>query len=345
MLHLLLQAHAASSPALDEMKMPAWVNESTICSNGLCEKPNMKYERIAPIQPGVQWMDAGGYCGSWASQRAFLNIGAWVSQQAVRNNTENCGGHDEEILSCNIAEAWTNLKIDFEAFDYKSTPLPQTGAYFSWLKKQLAAGHVVAWMLMWNGQKYPIYNLKPPEGMYGHVEPVVGIQSNHPLNDTTVYDDDTVVHFTDGGTSTVHRVMSTLPCKWAGEGKPARCGMHHYGLGNPWGFGWAAKGFDASDGRRETAMPASLRIQPWEREPDTRSGEKPTALQGTLTATALTAGASYDVYRWDSVKEAFTYSAAYKKASFTATSDTHVYTDDASFESDGTTYYRVVKAE
>ena len=28
-------------------------------------------------------------------------------------------------------------------------------------------------------------DLKPPAGMYGHVEPVIGIQSNHPLNDTT----------------------------------------------------------------------------------------------------------------------------------------------------------------
>ena len=45
---------------------------------------------------------------------------------------------DEEILSCNIAEAWTNLKIDFEGFDYKATPLPQTKAYFQWLKQHLA---------------------------------------------------------------------------------------------------------------------------------------------------------------------------------------------------------------
>ena len=42
------------------MKMPPWVNESIICANGLCEKPKMKYERIADIQPGTQWMDAGG---------------------------------------------------------------------------------------------------------------------------------------------------------------------------------------------------------------------------------------------------------------------------------------------
>ena len=334
----------AASPDAAEMKMPHWVNESIICANGLCEKPKMKYERIADIQPGTQWMDAGGYCGSWATQRAALSKGAWISQQAVRDHTEDCGGHDEEILSCNIAEAWTNLKLDFEAFDYKGTALPQTDAYFKWLKQQLVAGHVLAWMLMWDGQKYPIYNLTPPEGMYGHVEPVIGIQSNHPLNDTTVYDDDVVVHFTDAGVNTVHRVISTLPCKWDGAGHRADCGKYRYGLGNPYGFGWAVKGF-TPDVKSAIAAPASLHIDPWKSEPDTRRGETPVDLQGTLTATGLTAGTSYDIYRWDAVGVAFTYSDAYKSSSFTATNDTYVYVDAKSFPSDGTTYYRVVSVE
>ena len=116
------------------------------------------------MQPGTQWMDAGGYCGSWATQRAVLAHGAWLSQQVVRDHTEGCGGHDEEILSCNIDEAWTNLKIDYNRFDFETEPLPQTQAYFKWLKAQLAAGHTVAWMLMWSGQEYPIYNLQPPSG-------------------------------------------------------------------------------------------------------------------------------------------------------------------------------------
>jgi len=89
-------------------------------------------------------------------------------------------------------------------------------------------------------------------------------------------------------------------------------------------------------------MPASLRIDPWESEPDTRSGEVATKIQGTVTATELIVDSSYDVYRWDTVKEAFTYTDQYKKTSFKATSDTYVYVDDKSFQSDGTTYYRVV---
>jgi hypothetical protein len=132
--------------------MPLIVNESTICAKGLCADPHLKYERHAATQPGYQWGDAGGYCGSWASQRAMLAKGAWVSQQQVRNHTRNCGGHDSEILSCNIEEAWNNLKVDFEGFDTTNTPLPQTAAYQAWLKKQLVQGYVVAWMILWSGQ-------------------------------------------------------------------------------------------------------------------------------------------------------------------------------------------------
>merc|ERR550537_1288598 len=90
--------------------MPLFLNESALCQNGACEKPEMKYEKIMPSQPGYQWDDAGGYCGSWASQRAVLAKGAWISQQQFRDHTSDCGGHDNEILSCNIDEAWTNLK-------------------------------------------------------------------------------------------------------------------------------------------------------------------------------------------------------------------------------------------
>lgn len=280
----------------------------------------------------------------------MLAKGAWISQQQVRDHTSPCtpqgGEHDSEILSCNIEEAWTNLKVHYEGFDFKNTPLPQVVPYAKWLKKQLVAGYVVAWMILWSGQAYPIYDLTPPAGMYGHVEPVVGIQSNHPLNDTTVYDDDVVLHFNDGGVNTIHRPISSLAGKWAGPGHKADCGNYSYCISNPYGFGWAVKGFAPNDVRSATALPISLAVFPWKREPDTRSGAKPDNMFGTVTASELTVGTAYDVYRWDTVAEAFTdYTAAYKRTTFTATKDTHVYVDEKSFRSDGTTYYRVLPSQ
>lgn len=319
--------------------LPLHFNETTICAaeNGdLCTKPDMDYERIIPAQPGYQWNDAGGYCGSWSIQRATLTKGAWISQQQVRDHTVPGGGHDNEILSTNIVTALKNLHIDFDGFDYTQA-IPQQNAYASWMKKQLVAGYAVAWMILWDGQKYPIYNLKPPAGMYGHVEPVIGIQSNHPLNDTTVYDDDTVVHFTDGGVKNVYRKLSTLGGQWAGPGRQANCRPYSYCMAS-YAFGWSFKGF--TDEKK--SMPANLAVEPWKREPDTRSGEKGEALKGTLTVTELEVRSKYDIYRWDSVKSAFTYSDTFLKTTFTATNGKYVYEDDTPFISSGSTYYKCV---
>jgi hypothetical protein len=113
-----------------------------------------------------------------------------------------------------------------------------------------------------------------------------------------------------------------------------------YGIGYPFGFGWAAKGFAADP---KPFVPAALKIQPYLYEPDTRSGKKPEQLKGTLTSSELVAGASYAIYRWDSVAEALTYTDAYKVLSFTATGSVFVYSDEKPFISSGVTYYRVVK--
>ena len=67
------------------------------------------------------------------------------------------------------------------------------------------------------------------------------------------------------GTNTVHRIISTLPGTWAGPGHPANCGKFSYCIG-PYSFGWAIKGFND---KRE-GMPASLKLDPFLSEPDTR---------------------------------------------------------------------------
>merc|ERR1712060_333540 len=102
----------------------------------------------------------------------------------------------------------------------------------------------------------------------------------------------------------------------------------------------------APDEKGALAMPAFLHIDPWRSEPDTRHGQKPVALKGTLTVTDLVVGSKYAIYRWDTVAEAFTdYSDQYKRISFVATSSTFVYVDEKTFQSNGTTYYRAVKEE
>lgn len=320
------------------MDLPKGVTEDVICQGGLCAKPSRAYERIQGAQPGYQWNDAGGYCGSWSIQRATLTKGAYISQGQVRNHTVAGGGNDNEILSTNIEEAFAQLKIVAEGFDYVSNKIPQQDEYFRWLKRQLAAGHPVTWMIMWNGQSYPIYGLTPPAGMYGHVEPVVGIMSNHPLTDDIIYDDDLVVHLTDAGVSSVYREINSLKGEW-GHDKKAHCGGgYRYCIG-PYSFGWAIKDFEDT---RSGALQASLHISPSKSEPDTRAGDAPNTIQGTLTVEGVEEGRTYEIYRWDAVADAFTYAKQYVAKQFVApTGGSYVFVDPNDFASDSTTYYRV----
>jgi hypothetical protein len=91
------------------------------------------------------------------------------------------------------------------------------------------------------------------------------------------------------------------------------------------------------------AAPLSLKVHPYLREPDYRRHERPIQLTGTVTAERLSVGSRYSIYRWDSVQEAFTYTAEYKITTFTAANSTFVYKDGTSFSNNGTTYYRCVE--
>lgn len=338
MLRTTALALSAAIPSCLGMGMPVGVTEDHICESGLCAKPSLAYETILPGQPGIQWNDAGGYCGSFSIQRATLTRGAYISQEQVRNHTVAGGGNDNEILSTNIEEAFRQLKLDTEGFDYVNNTAPMQDVYFRWLKKQLVSGNPVTWMIMWSGQSYPIYGLTPPAGLYGHVEPVMGIMSNYALTDEEVYDDDVVVHFTDGGLNTVYRNLKSMAGDWTGPVGKANCHSYRYCIG-PYSFGWAIKDFKDT---RAGALPAYLHINPSRSEPDTRSGERPNQLKGTLTVSGGLAGQKYNIYRWDSVEEAFTYDAKYIVKTFVAPQNgDFVFADPNTFRSNGLTYYRV----
>jgi len=185
-------------------------------------------------------------------------------------------------------------------------------------------------------------------GVYDHVEPVVGILSNSPLTDETVHDDDVFAYYDDAGKETNYVVQSKVAgsCKFPTDGNQAHC-RHHCSSGMFGQCVWDQRGYiyailDLEDTRE--AVPASLSISPWASEPDTRSGDRPEEITGTLTMSGLTVGAKYDIYRWDSAEEAFAYKDANKINTFTATKDTFTYQDPKKFMSNTATYYRCVPA-
>merc|ERR1719401_352197 len=158
------------------------------CNSSLCTTPPHKYANILPVQPGVQWMQHGGYCGAWSVQRAALAKGAYISQQQVRDHAKYGGGHDQEILNTNIDGALKMLKLKAEGFEYNVLPTPQADEYLKFMKKSLISSNPIIWMVMFRGDTYPDPGYEydnTTNGVYGHIEPVIGIMSNNKLDDET----------------------------------------------------------------------------------------------------------------------------------------------------------------
>jgi hypothetical protein len=269
------------------------------CTDPECKKPSKMHEQIQNTQPGYQWGDAGGYCGSFSTQRAAMAKGAWISQQQVRNHTTpgSPQSHDEEIIDTNIAKAWTNLKFKFESFDYRHEPTPQTDGIRKFMKKELAAGNVVVMMIQKAGHQFPIYDMTPPSGFYDHVVPFVGVLSDHPLTDEQFYDEDYIVHYTDHSVYPYYRSMKSLLGAYNGKSScPSTSGDPQYVCLNPtYGYGWALQGF--ADDSNKAFSPLSLTVDSWQSEPDTREKQTPIQLTGTLHIQNLTVGVEYDIYR------------------------------------------------
>jgi hypothetical protein len=335
--------------------MPQWLEEKIANADRsdtpeeANEQPSRKHQKILPMQPGIQWGQHGGYCGAWSIQRAAMFKGAYISQQQVRDHAEFGGGHDEEILNTNIDGAFKKLHIKAEDFQFNVLPSPQSEEYMKFMKRHLIADNPVIWMVMFDGASYPDagYSMdNQTNGIYGHIEPVVGILSDHELTDDTVYDGDVFAYFDDASKSTHYADRDQVPgqCNFGSWSSTctAQCDTAYYGqcVWDQHGYIYAIRDF--TDDR--TAVPVRLSISPYASEPYTRGGETPIDITGTLTISSLTAGSKYDIYRWDSAENAFVYTAANKIETFTATQETHTFKDPNTFLSSSATYYRCVPA-
>jgi len=173
------------------------------------------------------------------------------------------------------------------------------------------------------------------------VEPVYGIYSKHPLSDPTVYDDDILEHGTDAKACSYYRRFDSLGAGITSH-NVSECGEAYLGypcVYNIYGFGWAITG--VADTR--PGLPLSLAVDR-DDEPDTRSGQKPVLMQGTITITGLTPGGKYNVYRWNSVATAFDYSLVQPQHTFTAQNTSYVFHDTQGILSSSATYYRCLAA-
>jgi len=329
---------------------------------GTCVAPNTKYSRVVPGPvPGLQWNINGGFCGAFSVQHAALSAGAWISQDLVRKANRNGPGphhmHGDETLGyevvpVNVAATAEGLKLRYSEWDYNQ-PAPQAAAYKRWLKAQLTAGHPVVWfpMCKGDGRFCPYWGACPNGGVISHVEPMWGIYSNHPLNDTNVFDDDWILHASDQDKLPYYRPLNSLDdstrmdgnCKNAqpgfGRNEMYPCFDEHVT------YGLAVKGLAVTGG-----LPVSLSTDGAVEEPNVRTGASPTLLHGTVTVSDVKPGGRYVLYRYNSTESLpsgppFQSSSFASKKAFVATGSTWTYDDPMGFPSSGATYYVAAAAD
>lgn len=287
-------------------------------------------------------------------QATALAFGAWISQDLVRKANTHGEGHGSpkegyEVLPSNVAETVRNLKLTCDEWDYMQ-PKPQAPAFKKWMKSHLVLGHPIVMFPMCKGDSHTPYAGSCPNGGHlDHVEPIWGIGSNHPLNDTSVYDDDWLVHGSDQDHQKYYRTFASLEdtpemngnCKHAqaGFGKnemfPCIYDQVDYGVSVT---GLSAKG----------VLPVVLAVDRLD-EPDVRMWLPHANLHGTVTVSQLRAGAHYILYRYQgtvAVPTSPPFDHGYEyKIPFVASGDTWTYRDPNTFRSDGATYYIAVAAK
>lgn len=213
----------------------------------------------------------------------------------------------------------------------------------------MAKGHPIVWFPICKGDSHDPYTDDTPNGgAFDHVEPMWGIGSNHPLDDTAVYDDDWILHGSDQDLEPYYRFMNTLEddlsmqgnCKDAGSGfgknemYPCFYEQVTYGV--------------AVQGLQKTGnLPVVLNVDT-QNEPNIRVWQRAKDLHGTVTVSGLVAGQNYALYRFGSTASLPTGSSleGYEhKTPFTADGETWTYKDPNSFKSSSATYYVAVPAD
>merc|ERR1712137_1538990 len=195
-----------------------------------------------------------------------------------------------------------------EDWDYRGEPPPQYKNYFKWLKKKLAAGHPVTWMIL---TKEYAEGSQSGSGAFSHIEPVWGIFSNHSFDDDTVYDDDVVVHGADYWASatvegpSLYRTFASLPDDERMEGNCANaipvigknefypCVMYNVA------YGFAISGFVERSGQKSQSL--SLTVDRFDEPEYPWDSNNPAAdLHGTVSVQGpLQVGSKYTILRWD----------------------------------------------
>mmetsp|Transcript_43510 Transcript_43510/g.100121 ORF Transcript_43510/g.100121 Transcript_43510/m.100121 type:complete len:362 (+) Transcript_43510:118-1203(+) len=339
--------------ALAAISVDASDEEPGVCVEpGVCTPPPSAFSEVLPVKPRRQWMIDGGFCGAMSIQVAAMTHGAWLSQDLVRKANTHGEGHGNpkqgyEVLPTNIAETAAALKLRFSVWDFLQ-PSPQDFAFKAWMKSHLVKREPVIWFPICKGDDHlPYPGSSPNGGHFDHIEPVVGIGSQHTLSDTAVYEDDWLVHFSLHDFKPYYRYFNTLEddldmdgnCKHAqpgiGKNEMYPC------ISKSVTYGMAVTGLQID----VPTLRVTLEVDQPE-EPVVRIGDAPVDLNASVTIWGLEVGKRYALYRYNSTASLPTAALDIgfeHKTYFLGPAEVWTFKDPNPIRSNGVAYYVAVR--
>lgn len=153
------------------------------------------------IPPRLQWNHNFGYCGEVSFISAGLFYGQYLSQYTVRAiaspNIPQSKRKSQLMLGNNDQYAAAQLHLN--SVEWDSVGEQSTSQFLSWVKEQVLKGYPVVIGIYTN--EYLFYGNQDPDAgdaEFDHIVPVIGIATNHALNDFSYYPDD-IIYFSDNG--------------------------------------------------------------------------------------------------------------------------------------------------
>jgi hypothetical protein len=312
------------------------------------------------IPPRLQWNANNGYCGEVSFISAGLYYGQYLSQYDARaiasNNGDQSKASSQLLIGVNDTYAATQMHLTYVEWNTKSET--NTNAFLAWVTGEVVAGYPVAIGIYTN--EYLFYGKTSPtagDPDYDHIVPVTGISSTSPLTNPATYYATNTITFNDNGL-------------WTGTAS----GQPQYVFSYPFGtFEATRKQANAENGniysvssdgsnygiaitgvidQNHETVPVSVATNLNYEKPAIKNGSNvrpsPEPLTLTVTVSGLQSGTKYNLYRYNSMAQvpnaAFNANAseAYEKWTFTASSSTHVTTEN--IESSDEAIYRAVPA-
>ena len=319
--------------------------------------PAVSYRVDNPIPPRTQWNANYGYCGETSFISAGLNYGQYLSQYDARAiaSPDIRQSLPESQLLLGVNDVAAAATMHLTAVPFNTAQQTTTAQFLTWVKTNVTAGYPVVIGVYTNEYRFD-GDTDPNAGdsEYDHIVPVTGFSSNRPLTAPAVYDADDVITFNDNGIWTgtpdglPQNVFSYPLGSFPATRRQANAAAGPvYSLSNAKNYGIAITG--VADLNQET-VPVRLTTSTVGESPAMAEGSNarpaPTPLTLTITVSGLTAGKTYNLYRYSSMPAVpdsnFNTNSAKAAQQWTIVATGSTYTTTQTIVSDETAAYRAV---